>query len=279
MPYQPIENYGIIGDQHTVALVGLNGSIDWFCFPHFDSPSVFCAILDDSKGGRFRISPAEEGAREKQFYFPETNVLITRFLAQEGVGEISDFMRTDRRGGDYHQIIRRVTVVRGSMKFRLECHPAFDYARAEHVTEIQPEGALFRAKGLTIALSTRTELKAEGTGVSAEFTLKEGQSATFVLAGGPDEDVCLSCLTEEESNQAFKQTVDYWRHWVSQCNYRGRWREMVTRSALALKLMTFEPTGAIVASPTTSLPEDIGGSETGTTGTPGFAMPASRSMA
>ena len=113
MAYQPIENYGIIGNMHTVALVGMNGSIDWLCYPHFDSPSVFAAILDDKKGAWFKISPATEGVTHKQIYWPDTNVLVTRFLSADGVGEVVDFMpvgvREDEPG--YHQLVRRVNVV------------------------------------------------------------------------------------------------------------------------------------------------------------------------
>src|SRR5215831_10808076 len=130
MPYQRIENYGVIGDMHSIALVGMNGSIDWFCFPHFDSPSVFARILDDKKGGFFRIA-ASDSAKVKQHYWPATNVLITRFLSPDGVGEVTDYMPvgSSRRANGYHQIIRRVSVVRGSLSFRLECLPAFNYGR------------------------------------------------------------------------------------------------------------------------------------------------------
>jgi GH15 family glucan-1,4-alpha-glucosidase len=137
MTYQPIENYGIIGDMHSVALVGMDGSIDWLCFPHFDSPSIFAAILDDKKGGRFKISPAFDGFTSKQLYWPDTNVLITRFFSPDGVGEITDYMPTGvlEDGHGHHQLIRRVKVVRGTMTFLMECCPAFDYAREEHETK------------------------------------------------------------------------------------------------------------------------------------------------
>ena len=261
MSYLPIENYGIIGDMHTVALVGLNGSIDWYCYPHFDSPSVFAAVLDDTKGGRFQISPAKEGVRHKQFYFPDTNVLVTRFLSEDGVGTVDDFMPIIKRQGEHgeHRLIRNVRIARGSMTFRVECRPAFDYARAKHKTSLHKNGALFEAPGVTLGLSTRIPLKVDGSGVVGEFTLKEGESAAFVLSGGTRDEVCTACPSKEEAERSFKETVAYWRRWLAQCNYRGRWSEMVYRSALALKLMTFAPTGAIVAAPTCSLPEGIGG--------------------
>lgn len=261
MAYQPIESYGIIGDMHTVALVGMNGSIDWFCFPHFDSPSVFAAILDDRKGGHFKIAPQCEVSRHKQFYWPETNVLITRFLCPDGVGQITDFMPVglppDAQGR--HQIIRRVQVIRGTMPFRMECLPAFDYARAEHRVELTRAGATFHAPSVSLGLRTRQPLRREGAGVTAEFTLGEGESAVFVLGrveGVPDFDALLS---EGEASELVARTVEYWHEWLAKCTYQGRWREMVHRSALVLKLLTFQPTGAIVAAPTTSLPESIGG--------------------
>ncbi len=122
MAYQPIENYGIVGDLHTLALVGMNGSIDWLCYPHFDSPSVFAAILDDKKGGHFKIAPTVERVTHKQFYWPDTNVLITRFLSSDGVGEITDYMPIGGsvKGIGQHQLIRRVSVLRGARAFRKE---------------------------------------------------------------------------------------------------------------------------------------------------------------
>ena len=261
MAYQPIENYGVIGDMHTVALVGMNGSIDWFCFPQFDSPSVFAAILDDKKGGHFKISTAREGVTHKQFYWPETNVLVTRFLSPEGVGEIIDYMPVGALAKDHghHQVIRRVNAVRGVLPFRMECYPAFNYARDKHTTQITSGGACFNSEGLNLGLATGIPLKPDGTGVTAEFTLQEGQTASFILQDVERRAECGLGISEEEAFDLFQETVEYWRRWISKCTYKGRWREMVHRSALALKLMTFEPTGAIVAAPTCSLPEGIGG--------------------
>ena len=262
MAYQPIENYGIIGNMHTVALVGMNGSIDWYCDPDFDSPSVFAAILDDEKGGRYKISPNKDDVTNKQLYWPETNVLVTRFLSPEGVGEVIDFMPVGLNEGDlgYHQLIRRVVVVRGSMTFRLDCNPAFNYARDSHETTITPDGAEFLSPNRCLHLSTTVPLERDGNGVTTEFTLSEGQTETFVLGEavpGVKDHGCL--LSDEAANALFKSTVDYWRRWISKSTYKGRWREMVERSALALKLLTYEPTGTIVASPTCSLPEELGG--------------------
>ena len=142
MGYLPIEHYGIIGDMHTAALVGKNGSIDWLCFPSFDSPSIFAAILDDNKGGRFRIQPTCE-CTHKQLYFPETNILITRFLSSDGVAEIVDFMLPSGLVDDHkkrQRLFRLVRAIMGEVAVRMECHPAFNYARDAHEVKISPMG-------------------------------------------------------------------------------------------------------------------------------------------
>ena len=261
MAYQPIENYGIIGDLHSVALVGIDGSIDWLCLPRFDSPSVFAAILDDEKGGRFKIAPAVEGVARKQLYWPDTNVLVTRFFAPDGVSEITDYMPVgaSANGHGRHQLIRRVKVVRGEMAFRMECSPAFNYARDGHKTEITKGGACFHSRPLSLGLATDVPLRSESNAAVSEFSLREDQTALFVLREIESGADCDLSLSKREEDELFMQTVEYWRRWLSKSTYTGRWREMVHRSALTLKLLTYEPTGAIVAAPTTSLPEGIGG--------------------
>ena len=259
--YQPIENYGIIGDLHTTALVGMDGSIDWLCLPHHDSPSVFAAILDSEKGGRFKVSPVGGEATTKQLYWPDTNVLVTRFFTPDGVGEVTDYMPigASDSGRGRHRIVRRVEVVRGTMTFRMECSPAFDYAREGHEIRIVADGATFHTPELSLGLASHFSLQQGDDKVFAEFTLQEEQSTVFVLReidAGEDCGVCFSAMEEEET---FMRTVEYWRRWLSKCTYTGRWREMVHRSALTLKLLTFEPTGAIVAAPTMGLPEGVGG--------------------
>ena len=262
MAYHPIENHGIIGDMHTIALVAVDGTIDWFCFPHFDSPSVFGSILDDKKGGYFRISPVpQDGIKRKQFYWPDSNVLITRFFSADGVGQVSDFMPVglSPESQGRHQIVRGVRVMRGDMNFRLECYPAFNYARDRHTVEVKEGGACFHTPSVSLGLSTSRRLKRDGTGVTLEFTLTEGEQAHFVFGKVDKGGDAHTLLGEQQALDLATKTVDYWRHWLGQCTYRGRWRETVYRSALALKLLTFKPTGAIVAAATTSLPEDLGG--------------------
>ena len=259
MAYKPIESYGVIGDMHSVALVGNDGSIDWCCLPHFDSPSVFAAILDDKIGGSFKIA-ATQGGHTRQLYLPETNVLMTRFLSDEGVGEVIDFMPVTRRPeGNYHEIVRIAHAVRGSVSFRVECSPAYDYARSAHKTVLDPRGAVFEANGATFALLSPVPIERNECGVFAEFVLEPGEKAVFVFRRAneiQDTDILESRIDGQEAQRA---TVEFWRAWLGRCKYRGRWREVVERSALVLKMLTFEPTGAIVAAPTTSLPEEIGG--------------------
>jgi GH15 family glucan-1,4-alpha-glucosidase len=260
MPYQPIENYGVIGNMRTAALVGKNGSIDWFCLPRFDSPSVFAAILDDTKGGYFRIAPTAEDVAYKQVYWSDTNVLVTRFFSTDGVGQIEDFMPLDRSRSAPTALVRRVKTVRGAMRFRMECRPAFNYARDRHQTRISERGAKFHSRSLTLALSSSVKLTPHEKGVAAEFTLGEGKCAVFELYQLESASGSLHRgFSVDESEELFQRTIEYWRAWVSKCTYRGRWRETVTRSALALKLLTYEPTGAIIAAPTCSLPESMGG--------------------
>jgi len=262
MSYQSIENYGIIGNMRTVALVGMNGSIDWYCYPHFDSPSLFGAILDDSKGGRFQISPYGDQVRHKQFYWPSTNILVTRFLLPDGIAELEDFMPVGLPADSPWNLhlCRRIHCVKGTVRLLLLCRPAFNYGRESHQTLLETNGASFNAGRLTFTLSTAVPLKQDGQGgVTAEFVLEEGKSQVFILrAHDPGATVPLP-PPELEAQELFQRTLKFWQKWLSSSTYQGRWREQVERSALALKLLTFEPTGAIIAAPTTSLPEVIGG--------------------
>jgi GH15 family glucan-1,4-alpha-glucosidase len=261
MSYQPIENYGIIGNMRTVALVGMNGSIDWYCYPHFDSASVFGAILDDKKGGRFQIFAGVDGVRHKQFYWPSTNVLVTRFLLADGIAELEDFMPVGLPSDspEYRHIYRRIRCVRGSVRISVACRPAFDYGRQPHDTQVETNGATFKSRSVTLALSASVPLRNDGHGgVTAEFVLSEGKSQVFILREDCEGGV-PGPPSDEEAEGLLRGTVKFWQDWLSACTYHGRWRDQVHRSALALKLLTFEPTGAIIAAPTTSLPEVVGG--------------------
>jgi GH15 family glucan-1,4-alpha-glucosidase len=260
--YAPIEDYGIIGDLHTVALVGKDGSIDFLCLPSFDSPSVFAALLDAERGGRFQIAPQLGEAARKQLYLPDTNVLLTRFLSSDGVAELSDFMPVED-GGQAHNLVRRVKTVRGEIRFRMHCDPHFDYARATHSVERRSDReVIFIGRGgagtLTLRLCSSVAMQLADGAAVAEFTLRADESASFVLEVVVADEPSPGRQPDYES-EAFKQTVNFWRRWVARCTYRGRWRETVHRSALTLKLLTSRPHGSIVASPTFGLPENIGG--------------------
>jgi len=258
--YLPIADHGLIGNHHTVALVGTDGRIDWYCCPRFDSPSVFGALLDKDDGGYFRIAPEADGVSRKQLYQPDTNVLITRFLTPDGVGEVHDFMPVDRPGelSGRHRLVRRVTVVRGEMAFLVEVEPRFDYGRVGHETRLEDNGVLFETPRLALSLATRTPLQRRGNGVYGRIVLSAGDTETLVLEPVEEAHVPPPC-PHAEADQLFKETIAYWRTWLARSRYRGRWREMVHRSALTLKLLTYKPTGAFVAAPTTSLPEQMGG--------------------
>ncbi|MEE1939815.1 glycoside hydrolase family 15 protein [Streptomyces sp. TRM 70361] len=269
MAYRPIEDYGLIGDLHTVALVALDGSLDYLCLPDFDSPTVFGALLDSSRGGSFRIGPATEGARLKQLYLPDTNVLLTRFLSPDGVGEVVDFMPVGTMRHT-HAVVRRVKGVRGRFRFALRCGPRFDYARIEHRIEQRPGEVFFVPEGreesalrLQTPVATRIESgAASGTGgagdVVAEFELGPDQTADFVLEAVPP-GTATPAAGPRWAERAFRHTCAFWRDWVRSSTYTGRWREEVLRSALAMKLLTSVRHGSIAAAATFGLPELVGG--------------------
>ena len=263
MTYLPIEHHGVIGDLHTAALVGMDGTIDWLCLPHFDSPSLFASILDEEKGGHFRIAATSSEARRRQMYLPDSNVLLTRFLTPDGVGEVVDFMPVHvtegRKKVEDHQVIRLVRGVRGSIPFEMECFPAFDYARQVAKVERTSSGVRFTAEKRCVDVATPLACEIRGSGVVASFVLNEGDEIPVVLAQAdglppiPLDRLARRCQDE------FRATLHFWQAWIAESHYQGRWREMVKRSCLALKLLTYSPTGAVVASPTSSLPERIGG--------------------
>ena len=255
----PIEHYGIIGDLKTVALVGLNGSIDFCCLPQFDSPSVFARLLDADRGGHFVIEPALRGVRYKQMYLPDTNVLLTRFLADDGVAEISDFMPIFKVG-EPSRIVRRVKAVRGTIHICVRCAPRFDYARQRPTITIGDGEARMESPDGRIALRlvTKAPLARDGDDIVSELTLVPGQSMAFVLEQF-FADVEPASIDLESVAEWFKDTVNFWRRWIGRSTYAGRWRDEVHRSALVLKLLQSREWGSIVAAPTFGLPETIGG--------------------
>ena len=247
--------HGVIGDLRTCALVATDGTIDHFCWPNLDSPSVFAALLDSEKAGYFSLAPVWEDAREQQLYLPDTNILQTRWLSAEGVAEITDLMPVCSSEDTQPRIVRRVQVVAGRCRFRLVCAPAHDYARAETRARLVDGGALFEAAGQpTLRLASSVTLRVDGNAALAEFELEQGEQLDFVFGCEKDDKVVAG-----QSDLCFEDTLTYWTSWAAKSHYQGRWREMVTRSALALKLLTSCKHGSIAAAATFSLPEALGG--------------------
>ncbi|MGA5065214.1 glycoside hydrolase family 15 protein [Streptomyces exfoliatus] len=265
--YPLIEDHGLIGDLQTAALVTTDATIDWFCCPRFDSPSVFGALLDRSKGGHFTVRPAAETYTTKQLYHPDTAVLVTRFMTEAGAGEVVDFMPvTGASATDRHRIVRMLRCVRGSMTFEGEIAPRFDYGRKPHELHLTEQGAVFASEDLDLAVHLVREpqderllsiLSVDSNDLRFSLRLRAGEQRGLVMEsspGGPPREVRVA-----EFERLFDETVHFWRSWLGQSTYSGRWREAVERSAVTLKLMTYAPTGALVAAPTAGLPEQLGG--------------------
>jgi GH15 family glucan-1,4-alpha-glucosidase len=257
--FQPIENYGVIGNMRTVALVSTRGSIDFFCYPKFDSPTVFASLLDPDKGGCFSIQPALKNSKTKQLYVPNTNILITRFLSDEGIAEMTDFMPVISASFRSH-VVRKVSVIKGEIEFTLDCQPRFDYGRAKHTVRRIGNVVIFKplhTRQEELLLNSDIQLQVKDGGVNQKFKLKQGQSAVFAF--GESTERARQPINYERIEERFQETSRFWREWTGRSNYKGRWREMVNRSALVLKLLTDRQTGSLIAAPTFGLPEQIGG--------------------
>jgi len=250
MPFQPIENYGVIGNMQSVALVGMNGSIDFFCYPEFDSPTVFAALLDDQKGGRSAIGPQLSNMCVRQLYLPEINILLTRFLAEEGVAELTDYMPIENDGAQSNEIVRTVSVIRGIVRFQMCCQPRFNYAAGKHEINVSDRCVTFIPEDTVcppLSLYSTVAVQQQSKDVVSDFTLNAGETATFILGsprakGQPPEMALIG--------RRLFDTAQFWKSWISQSNYKGRWREMVQRSALVLKLLISRTHGSLIAAPT-----------------------------
>ncbi|MBF9068873.1 glycoside hydrolase family 15 protein [Streptacidiphilus fuscans] len=284
--YPPIADHGLVGDLQSCALVSSEGVVDWFCAPRFDSPSVFASLLDHDRGGHFSITadvPADE-VTVRQLYFPDTAIVVTRFLTAAGIGEVVDFMPLaddPKQADEVRRLVRAVRVVRGSVPFRLECRPRFDYGRALHVAERNPDGGIsFRSADADASVYLQAvgalgaldlERRADGgrddsagddadhEDVTATFTLTHGQFAAFLLTTGPADAEAPVPLQGPMLRSEFERTRRFWHDWTGRCRYKGRWQAVVNRSAITLKLLSYAPTGALLAAATTGLPEQIGG--------------------
>ena len=256
--YKPISDYGVIGDMHSAALVGLDGSIDWYCAPRFDSPSVFAALLDARKGGRFQLSPVENFTT-KQSYEGDTNVLSTVFESKNGKVKLTDFMPCFMEKGElagFQELHRILDCIEGELQLRIIFQPRLDYARGETRIVETREGwvATCQRHQVNLAASLKLHSANEDT-MSTEFTLSKGQRATFVLRWGRNH---AKPVAKFETGRKLSRTLSYWKRWVGHVKYQGPFRAQVVRSCLVLKLLQYAPTGAMVAAVTTSLPESVG---------------------
>ncbi|MEO1058373.1 MAG: glycoside hydrolase family 15 protein, partial [Actinomycetota bacterium] len=258
VPYPPIGDHGVIGDLQSAALVATDGSIDWFCAPRFDSPPVFASVLDAERGGHFSICPQAE-AVTRQMYLPESATLVTRFLSADSVAEVTDLMPIDdpTTATDRRRILRVVRGLRGTTRFAVEVAPAFDFGRSEHTVSGSGSHVRFATADYGIDVTATVDFTIDGAMATSTVEVGEGDVAWFVLESGANAQTVE--LTRHDVDQQLMAASDYWHDWVGKGHYRGRWREMITRSAITLKLMTYAPTGAMVAAPSTSLPERIGG--------------------
>ncbi|SEI37140.1 Glucoamylase (glucan-1,4-alpha-glucosidase), GH15 family [Dyadobacter koreensis] len=257
--YKPIEDYGLIGNMKTVALVSIEGSIDFMCYPDFDSPSVFAKLLDHQKGGSFSIIPQIKDFKTKQLYLPATAVLLTRFFSEEGIAELTDYMPINLPGSQKtNTIVRMIKTVRGSITYRVKCDPAFNYARAKHKCDLKENEIRFTTQEqepTIMRLISDIPLQILDNCGYAEFTLEQSEVAFIVLECGQDE---KPNAIDFYKNNTYQQTIDFWRAWTKKSTYKGRWSETINRSAITLKLLTSIEQGSTVAAPTFSLPETLG---------------------
>ncbi|GAB3555136.1 glycoside hydrolase family 15 protein [Noviherbaspirillum agri] len=261
-PDRPIADYAIIGDTRTAALIASNGSLDWCCFPHFDSPAVFCKLLDVEKGGEFRIEPIGDYTSARA-YLDRTNVLCTTFSCTGGQCRLTDFMTIaaeeapDKRDAN-SKLVRRIEGVTGECAIEVVFRPTFDFARDAARIELIGNHAIASGAGTTLVLHSTVPLQYDRAGtVHGRFVIKAGQHVDFCLVNNPQDDSIGNQYPQFD--YMLEQTISFWHAWSSRCTYEGPYRDLVLRSALVLKLLTFSPNGAVVAAPTTSLPEEIGG--------------------
>jgi len=267
--YPNISDHGLIGDLQTAALVTTDGCVDWFCAPRFDSPSVFASLLDADNGGFCQIAPDRDDYVSKQLYLPDSAVLVTRFMTPDGVGEVHDFMPiAGAKATDRHKLVRNIKMVRGTMKFRIQIQPRFNYGRTPHKLDYSECGLVFHTDDMNLSVQgiapkgsslkdLSLDIAPDGSGMQWTRILREGEIGGVVLEsnGGLPQRL----ITPEEAQALADETGRFWNTWLRRSSYQGRWREVVARSAMTLKLMTYAPTGALVAAPTAGLPEQVGG--------------------
>jgi GH15 family glucan-1,4-alpha-glucosidase len=259
MDYPAIEDHGLIGDLQTAALVATDGTVDWMCLPRFDSPSVFASLLDRRAGGKFTLAPTGGTHVTRQMYLPGTAILVTRFLSEAGVAEVTDFMPIEMPAvaTDRHRLIRMITGIRGTMTLEARAEPRFDYGRSAHKTHISDAGLVFDGGSPVLSLSSTWPFAADGDDARARFTVSAGETGAIILESGTSPRPAPVVPDQLERLRA--ETSRFWQDWLARGTYRGRWREAVERSAITLKLMQYAPTGGLIAAPTAGLPEQVGG--------------------
>src|ERR1700760_1855860 len=250
-----IEDYALIGDCETAALVGRDGSIDWLCWPAFDSDACFAALLGAEKPGRWLIAPEGEIRKTTRCYRDNTLILETRFETAGGIVALIDFMPPRGKASD---IVRLVRGIKGRVKMRMQLVIRFGFGvDIPWVKRTEDRSALLAIAGQDMTvLRTPVETRGENMTTVADFEVGEGETIPFVLTYGPSH---LSIPAPIDPAQALRDTEDFWTEWSSLCSYEGDCRDLVMRSLITLKALTFLPTGGIVAAPTTSLPEKLGG--------------------
>ena len=262
-PYQPIENYGVIGNLKTVALVSLNGSIDFMCFPRFDSPSIFASLLDSQQGGYFSVEPDLPDYTTKQLYLPGTAVLLTRYFSDSGIAELTDYMPLSvEKDKAVNSIVRTIKTVRGNINFKINCVPRFDYALADHQVEINNNEILFTSindGGAKLRLMADIPLIIKENNGYAEFTLAESEVAHIVLEYVTEGDERQFTPIKYYVDKTYQHTVKEWRSWINKTTYKGHYSDLIRRSAITLKLLTSAEFGSVVAAPTFGIPETLGG--------------------
>lgn len=265
-PYPAISDYAIVGNSRAAALISLAGSIDWLCLPRFDSPSIFAALLDNRDGGRFQISPAGR-FESKRSYIGNTPVLRTVFTSLSGTLQLTDLMsvssETDRQRMPRpdHQILRIVECTSGEVEVEVRYDPRPDYGRQRpKFIDRGPLGTSLEFNGHLLTLTSEIPLEPAGgqPGLTGRVTLTAGERRALSLVSNRYEPAVIPPLGDF-AQAVLEQTLGWWEEWAGQIEFAGPYRQAVIRSALTLKLMTFAPSGAVVAAPTTSLPEAIGG--------------------
>ncbi|MEE9284264.1 MAG: trehalase-like domain-containing protein, partial [Dehalococcoidia bacterium] len=266
--YRPISDYGLIGDAHSCALVSSGGSVDWACFPRFDSRAVFCRLLDKNKGGHFTVRPRDT-TRYTRRYLPGTNVLETTFHTPSGTAVLTDFMPVQRHVGAGHpqevfpqqQIARLLRCASGTVEFEAVCQPRFDYGSiVPHAVALNPHTGYAHGGADALAFYSSAPMTVEDDGFLAIGRLSAGQTAHFSACYARPTNHEIEVRAGADVQRSLEDTKRFWEQWSGQLTYEGPYREDVLRSALTLKALTYAPTGGLVAAATTSLPETIGGS-------------------